>query len=105
MKRYRSTGMNKQNLEVWKIFFFSFLPHSQPFELNPLQKSMQFEIMKNKRVAHGEIIERFEKKSNEIERESELNFLSTSEQQLPKPSDQQCKECKSSLDQVIMSDV
>lgn len=70
------------------------------FELNPQQKSIQFEIMKNKRAAHGEIIERFQKKSSEIERESELNFLATSEQQLPEPSDQ---EIKSSFDQVITS--
>lgn len=56
--------------------------------------------MKNKRAAHGEIIERFQKKSLEIERESESNFLSTSEQQLPEPTDQ---DIKSSFDQVITS--
>lgn len=56
--------------------------------------------MKNKRAAHSEIIERFQKKSQEIERESELNFLNTSEQQLPEPTDQ---DIKSSFDQVITS--
>lgn len=56
--------------------------------------------MKNKRAAHGEIIERFQKKSIEIERESESNFLSTSEQQLPEPTDQ---DIKSSFEQVITS--
>lgn len=58
--------------------------------------------MKNKRAAHGEIIERFQKKSQEIERESESNFptATTSTEQLPAPSDH---DIKSSFDQVITS--
>lgn len=56
--------------------------------------------MKNKRAAHGEIIERFQKKSSEIERESELNFSNAAEHTLPEPSDQ---DIKSSFDQVITS--
>lgn len=45
------------------------------FELNPQQKSVQYEIMKNKRAAHGEIIKMFQKKVAEIEQETENNFL------------------------------
>lgn len=45
------------------------------FELNPQQKSIQYEIMKNKRAAHGEIIKMFQKKVAEIEEEIESNFV------------------------------
>lgn len=56
--------------------------------------------MKNKRLAHGELIERFQKKSQEIERENESNFLASTAQPLPEPSD---NDIKSSFDQVITS--
>lgn len=56
--------------------------------------------MKNKRAAHSEIIERFQKKSQEIERESESNFQTTTVNPLPEPSD---IEIKSSFDRVITS--
>lgn len=56
--------------------------------------------MKNKRAAHSEIIERFQKKSQEIERENESNFQTTSTNQLPESSDH---DIKSSFDQVITS--
>lgn len=45
------------------------------FELNTQQKSVQYEIMKNKRAAHGEIIKNFQKKVADIERETEEAFI------------------------------
>ncbi|XP_037038329.1 ATP-dependent RNA helicase DDX54 [Bradysia coprophila] len=75
-------------------------PSGTVFELNPQQKSIQFEIMKNKRAAHADIIERFQKKSLEIELENESNFLTTTANPLPAPSD---NDIKSSFDQVITS--
>lgn len=54
-----------------QIFYF-FL--QTVFELNPQQKSIQFEIMKNKRAVHGDIIKMFQLKVAEIEKETEDNF-------------------------------
>lgn len=42
--------------------------------MNPHQKSVQYEVMKNKRTAHSEIIEKFKKKVEEIEKENNLHF-------------------------------
>lgn len=56
--------------------------------------------MKNKREAHGEIIERFQKKSQEIERENESNFEDTTANQLPESSDH---DIQLSFGQVITS--
>lgn len=56
--------------------------------------------MKNKRAAHADIIERFQKKSLEIEQENESNFLAATANPLPEPSD---NDIKSSFGQVITS--
>lgn len=53
-------------------------PHPQTvFETNTQQKSVQYEVMKNKRAAHGEIIKNFQKKVAEIQRETEQGFVDT----------------------------
>lgn len=45
------------------------------FEMNTQQKSVQYEVMKNKRAAHGEIIKLYQKKVAEIQRETEEGFV------------------------------
>lgn len=45
------------------------------FEMNTQQKSVQYEVMKNKRAAHGEIIKLYQKKVADIQRETEEGFV------------------------------
>lgn len=42
------------------------------FELNPNQKSIQLQVMKNKRKAHGGMIEKFQKDLQQVENENLL---------------------------------
>lgn len=42
------------------------------FELNPTQKSIQNQVMKNKRREHGEIIEKFLKAQEQDDKDSQI---------------------------------
>lgn len=58
--------MHLNYLQIINIWLFIF---QTVFELNPTQKSIQNQVMKNKRLAHGSIIDNFQKTQQQIESE------------------------------------